>query len=115
MAVVARAAGLANVLTLGLGGLADGLQINHLRLIYIELYSVIKYDTVTNLLQLRLAHSSDARFTIGTYGFDLAERTLREKIQDSSKPLLVIVVRWAEGQGQYWAARRIRLAHGAPD
>jgi hypothetical protein len=61
MAVVARAAGLANVLALGLGLFADGLAEGYLGLAHIGLDLVFAFHAVDQNLQMQLAHAADDR------------------------------------------------------
>ncbi len=70
VAVVARAAGLTNVLAFGLGGLADGLAIGHLGLAHVGLDLVLAHHAVDDDLQVQLAHAADdglARVRIGMH------------------------------------------------
>ncbi len=59
VAVVARAAGLPDVLAFGLGGLANGLAIGHLGLAHVGLDLVLAHHAVDDDLQVQLAHAAD--------------------------------------------------------
>ena len=61
VAVVARAAGLANVLALRLGLLADSLAEGHLGLAHIGFHLVLAPHAVNQNLQMQLAHATNNR------------------------------------------------------
>ena len=70
MPVVARAAGLANVLALGLGLLADGLAEGNLGLAHIGFDLVLALHAVDQNLKMQLAHAADdglARIFVGPH------------------------------------------------
>ena len=59
--VVARAAGLADVLAFGFGGLANRLAERHLRLAHIGFHLVLALHAVHEDLEVQLAHAADDR------------------------------------------------------
>ena len=59
VAVLAAAAGLADVLAFGFGVLADGLAIRHLRLADVGLDFVLAHHAVDDDFEMQLAHAAD--------------------------------------------------------
>ena len=59
VSVVARAAGLADVLAFRLGMLADGLAIRDLRLAHVGFHFVLAHHAVDDDFQVQLAHAAD--------------------------------------------------------
>src|SRR5215469_16215008 len=59
VAVLAAAAGLANVFAFGLGMFANGLAIGHLRLAHVGLNLVLAHHAVNDDFQVQLAHAAD--------------------------------------------------------
>ena len=92
VAVLAAAAGLADVLAFRLRLLADGLAIGHLRLADIGLHVELAHHAVDDDLQVQLAHAADDGLSAVGIGVDLEGRIFLRQLAQRDAHLFLVAL-----------------------